>query len=69
MFDRRGHSGLPFEPRAEVRVCRPLRGDELQCDRAIEPELGGSIDDTHPAAPGYCFDAAARESRVQNQIH
>ena len=68
MFDRGGHPGLPFEPRAEVRVCRPLGGDELQRNGAVEPELGGSIDDTHPAAPGYGFDAAAGESRVEGQI-
>ena len=68
MFDRRGHPGLPFEPRAEARVCRPLGGDELQRDGSVEPELGGSIDDTHPATPGYGFDATAGESRVQDQI-
>ena len=68
MLDRRGHSGLPFEPRPEVRVGRPLGGDELQRDDAVEPELGGAIDDTHPAAPSHGFDAAAGESRVQGQI-
>ena len=68
MFDRRRHPRLPFEPRAEVRVRRPLGRDQLQRDGSVEPELGGSIDNTHPAAPGYGFDATAGESRVQGQV-
>src|SRR5687768_11856292 len=68
MLDRGGHPGLPFESRPEARVGRPLGGDELQRDGPVEPELGGSIDDTHAAAPGYGFDAAAGESRVEGQI-
>ena len=68
MFDRRGHPRLTFEPRAEVRVRRPLGGDEFQRNGPVEPELRGSIDDTHAAAAGHGFDAAAGEGRVQGQI-
>ena len=68
MLDCGGHPGLPFEARAEVRVCRSLGGDELQRDGPVEPELGGSIDHTHTAAASYGFNAAAGEGRVEGQI-
>ena len=44
MFDRRGHPGLPFEPRAEVRVRRPLGGDELQRDGTVVLGVDGMDD-------------------------
>ena len=58
----RGHQPpLALEARDERPVGGERGGDQLQRDRALEPEVRGLIDDAHPAAPRLGLDAMTRE--------
>ena len=71
MVDRRRQPGLALEALAKALVDRQLGCDELERDRALEGELGGAVDDAHPAAPDQLVDSMPGEDgpRLEVQRH
>ena len=61
MVDRRGEAGLALEALPQLGVRRAVGGDELERDRAAEPQLGRTVDHAHAAGAEDLLDAAARE--------
>ncbi len=61
MLDRRCEPRLALKPRTVCGVRGHLGHDRLHRDPAVEPELGGPVDDAHPAATGDRVDPAVRD--------
>ena len=59
MLDRRRGLRLPLEAVPEGLVLGELGGDQLQGDLTLQGELGRSVDNAHPAAPGNRLDPVA----------
>ena len=68
VVDGGGHLPLALEARAELRIGRPVGGQELQRDRPPEAELGGPVDHAHAAAADHALDAASRELGSLGQL-
>ena len=68
VIDRRRHPRLALEALAEVAVGGVLGRDQLERDRAPQRELGGAVDDAHPAAAGDRLDPAARDMSAFEHI-
>ena len=50
-----------LEARDRIRVLGVLGRDDLQRHRAVELDVGGLVDDAHPAAVEHALDPVARE--------
>jgi hypothetical protein len=49
-------------------VVEELRGDHLDRHGPTELDIGGPVDDTHPAAAHHRLDAMAREVRAWCEV-
>jgi uncharacterized membrane protein len=68
MVDRRGLARLALEALAELGIGGAARGDQLDRDRAVEPQVRCEVDDTHAAAPRDSHDAAAGELAAGGEV-
>ena len=68
VIDRGRHPRLALEALAEVAVGGVLGGDQLERDRAAQRDLGGAVDDPHPAAAGDRLDPAARDMSALEHV-
>ena len=68
VVERGRQPALALEAGAEDRVARERGREHLQRDRAVERQVGGPVDDAHPAAPGDRVDAVAGEGRADGQL-
>src|ERR1017187_4222025 len=55
VVDGRGGPRLPDEPLPEGLVKGEVRGQDLQCDPSVKPDVAVTVDDSHPA-PADQFD-------------
>ena len=71
VIERRQQAPLALEPRPERRIGRQRRRDQLQSDRALEQQVGGAVDDAHPARARLGLDPMAGElvSDAQLRAH
>jgi hypothetical protein len=60
--------GLGGEPAAERFVAGELGSQELERDGALQGDVRGAVDDTHPAAPDELVDAVSGERRADEGI-
>ena len=64
VLDRRGDARLALEALAEGHVPGELWSDRLERHLAVERELGGAVDDSHPAPADDRLDPATRDERA-----
>ena len=57
MTDPGGRAGLENETLSPFRIGGQFRGQQLQCDRALEPEILRAIDHTHSALTNHTVNA------------
>ncbi len=67
VLDLRRDLGLAAEALAEVAIAGQFRGDHLDRHRALEPHVGGAVDDAHAAAAGGVVDAVVADDRADLQ--
>ena len=68
VLDRGGGLGLGDEAPAEVLVVGEDRVDDLQRDRALQPELRRAVDDAHAAAAREGLDAVIGEDVAWREL-
>jgi hypothetical protein len=68
VLDRGRRAELALEAPAELVVVRELGRDHLQRDLALERNVGGAVDDAHPAAPGDAADHVVGEDRAGRHL-
>ena len=69
MVDRGGQaSTCASEALTEAQVAGEPGGDQLECHGTPETELGGSVDDTHPALTGQAVDSVSSDLLARRQL-
>ncbi len=63
-----GEPRLAQEALAEAVAVGELAGDHLQRHRPLEAEVGGAVDDPHPAAGEQLFDPVAGDLRADREF-
>ena len=69
MRQRRDGLGFPFEPMTGFRVRGDEGGQNLDGDRAVEPDVTGAIHFAHPAGAEHALQAVRAEPRAGFQGH
>ena len=59
VLDRGGEPRLPLKSSSVLSLASEVRGDRLESDGPIQPQLRGAVDDAHPAATRHGLDAVA----------
>jgi hypothetical protein len=68
VLERHRDLRLARETLVEALVEREVRGDELQRDRPLEPQVIGAVDDSHSAPSDELLDAVAEELRADLKL-
>ena len=68
MVERRGEPALALEARAEHRIRGERRRDELERHGPVEGQVGGAIDDPHPAPACHGVDPMAGERGADAEL-
>jgi hypothetical protein len=67
VVERGGELRLLEERPPEYLVLSQLPSNQLERNRALEPQVGGPVHDAHPAAPDHRFDPIAGEDRAGSE--
>ena len=68
MVDRGRQPGFALEPLSERGVGGALCGDQFDCHRAIQTQIGATVNDPHAPAPDERFHAVASEIATYGEI-
>ena len=68
VVEPRGEPRLAQEALAEPLALGELAGDHLQRHRPFEAEVGGAVDDAHPAAGDQRVDPVAGDGRADGEV-
>lgn len=69
MIQRRDRAGFAIEPFEQVGVGGELFGENLDCDRAIEPRVAGPVHFAHATGPDRRHNLVRSESSTRRERH